>query len=420
MSQSSENRLFDEIHEFVTARIFNRLSEAQLRRFERLLESSPEARQLYVSYLQQTIGLQSMLGSSLTVSPVVGLEDPGPAPRKSASRPAGGSSPVLGFLHSILHVGGASTAATVTWVFAVLCTGLAAVMFIVGGGFGLNEAKNSKPEKLADAASGSRDGNPTLSRPGPHRSNRPSPTPDAAEASESAAVGGQLIVRTGPRSVHVDKADSPGGANSKGSNPVAIGTLEPFQIYGTGAGLNPGVADTHWEITSISSDPPPNSSGQAGPEQAGKPRPAVTFEPPASFFRDPQGQAHWISFSQTAAAGTMYPGSAGKCRLTFRTRFDLSGFEPSTARISGVLGASRYLVSLHLNGSRFPLPDTIKHMEAQTSPVGLDITEGFVPGVNVLEFVVENDGAAQGSGNVVGLFMDWTGKAKKKSKLSGL
>ena len=45
--------------------------------------------------------------------------------------------------------------------------------------------------------------------------------------------------------------DKPGGQKRNGASPIAISTVESFAIYSTGAGLDRGAADSHWEIADI-------------------------------------------------------------------------------------------------------------------------------------------------------------------------
>ena len=95
----------------------------------------------------------------------------------------------------------------------------------------------------------------------------------------------------------------------------------PFPIFSTGAGLDRGAADPHWEIIAVSTEP------KFAPQHA------VVFEPKRHHVRDDRGRAHWISrWKQMLDA-------PNNCRWTFRTKFDLTGFDPAAAAIEGCLSA---------------------------------------------------------------------------------
>jgi hypothetical protein len=159
----------------------------------------------------------------------------------------------------------------------------------------------------------------------------------------------------------------------------AIPQAEPFALFSTGAGLDRGAADPHWELVKSSANAPDT------PGMAGKPQAAVVAEPPSVYLSDSRDKAQWISNS-----GVLKDLPAG-CRWTFRTRFDLAGFDASTARIEGRISADDYVTEIRLNGIAMPLPDGA-HSEAlsQKRWLALKIERGFAGGQNTLEIVIEN------------------------------
>ncbi len=60
---SSEKDLYAQIHEFVTARFLGELTPEQFQRFEKLLNTSSEARRLYLCYIQETLAVRAIVGS---------------------------------------------------------------------------------------------------------------------------------------------------------------------------------------------------------------------------------------------------------------------------------------------------------------------------------------------------------------------
>lgn len=75
----------------------------------------------------------------------------------------------------------------------------------------------------------------------------------------------------------------------------------------------------------------------------------------------------------------------------YQTTFDLSGFNPSTAQIQGTIYSDDPLTDDLLNSTdlgAFPDNDVVG--------TSFSITDGFVSGINTLDFVVYNDGGPTG------------------------
>jgi hypothetical protein len=169
-----------------------------------------------------------------------------------------------------------------------------------------------------------------------------------------------------------------------------------FPIFSTGAGLDRGGADLHWELTDI------------GADADFKPQPAVVAQPPPFYVRDGRDTAQWISKSKLLKA---VPDG---CRWTYRTRFNLTGFDAATACIEGRITADDYVVEIRLNGKEMPLPVGAHSEGLFAKWLRLKIDQGFVSGENTLEIVIEN-AYARGPFNVMALCVDCKGTARPLS-----
>lgn len=76
---------------------------------------------------------------------------------------------------------------------------------------------------------------------------------------------------------------------------------------------------------------------------------------------------------------------------TFRTTFDLTGFDPITASISGTWATDNLGLDILINGISTGLTNS-----TFTSYTPFVITNGFVAGVNTLDFVVQDVGGISG------------------------
>jgi hypothetical protein len=165
--------------------------------------------------------------------------------------------------------------------------------------------------------------------------------------------------------------------------------MEPLPLFGSGVGLDPGQSDPHWSITKVSDEP------------SFTPRPAV-----AALFSDqsPVGSrqaGQWISLTKD-------PGAPAGRRLTFRTKFDLTGFDPATAKIDGRFVADDWITEVRLNGQTLPLSNRVVNQWK-----AFHIGEGFVAGNNTVEMVVENNPAL--GPTAMGMCVQWKGEARRKT-----
>ena len=99
----------------------------------------------------------------------------------------------------------------------------------------------------------------------------------------------------------------------------AIPAPGPFALHGTGQGLDRGAADPHWELTSISTNP------------AFQPQPAVVADPLPIYLRAGPGNTGYPGGAQWISQSKRLDPMPDACRCTYRTRFDLAGFDAATA-----------------------------------------------------------------------------------------
>jgi hypothetical protein len=171
----------------------------------------------------------------------------------------------------------------------------------------------------------------------------------------------------------------------------------PFPLFSTGVGLDRGALDPNWEVAAISSDPAWKPTHAAVvPWDTGN---APYYAP------DSREAGQWVCSLPED------PKLPPLCRMTFRTQFDLSGFEPTTAAIEGQFAVDNRVVELHVNGKTIPVAD----QGGIPSMCAIRIDQGFVTGRNTIELVVEND-YYNGVASRMGLCVQWKGTARRVIK----
>lgn len=153
-------------------------------------------------------------------------------------------------------------------------------------------------------------------------------------------------------------------------------------VDGAGNVLAPGTADPHWSIVQV----PAGSSFRP-------PAPAVVAWPhPAYLANDPVGRpgSSWIAPSQDTD-GFHAPGT-----YVYRTTFDLTGLDPSTASLAGSFATDNSVQDVLVNGVSLG----VSGGSFQGFFVSFTATSGFQDGVNTLDVLVLNAG---GSANPHGL-----------------
>lgn len=144
-------------------------------------------------------------------------------------------------------------------------------------------------------------------------------------------------------------------------------------VDASGAVLPAGVSDPHYLLTGTLSG-------------------AFVTAPHNAWTSPPSGSA-WITplpGPQTAPTGDYF----------YTLTFDLSGFDPATASITGSLSSDN-IPTILLNGSNTDFVDP--YVNQYQSLASFSITNGFLPGTNVLQFHVVN--APGQGGNPTGLLI---------------
>lgn len=113
----------------------------------------------------------------------------------------------------------------------------------------------------------------------------------------------------------------------------------------------------------------------------------ITAPPHSAWLPAPAG-SQWIAPDADGFAN--HPVGTSVYRLTF----DLTGLDPDTAVITGDFAADNF-AEIFLNGVDTGIdtiaPDTPNGRLGFTQLTPFSIADGFVPGINILEFVVVND-----------------------------
>ena len=150
---------------------------------------------------------------------------------------------------------------------------------------------------------------------------------------------------------------------------VANAELVPITLFNTGVdgtgvglgGLALGGADTHYDITTLTSDPIVVTNAAYLPNTA---------------------LSQWIWIDSLSSPTTQ--------TYTFTTTFDLTGLNDATALINGRWATDNSGVSIKLNGvsEGFSIPGSSTNNFKSWNE--FSISSGFVEGINTLSFTVKN------------------------------
>jgi hypothetical protein len=166
-------------------------------------------------------------------------------------------------------------------------------------------------------------------------------------------------------------------AASSSSLPVDASTISLFNtgVDSSGTPLAGGTFDPHWSIIS--------GPGITTPVEAVV---LTNQHPHGNYVSSPNSQWVWANASGDAGINSPY---------TLQLTFDLSGFNPGAATLSGFWAADNF-GSILLNGSSpigtgtFDLPgDSSSNFNSFHA---FTITGGFTAGINTLDFVITDDG----------------------------
>ena len=138
---------------------------------------------------------------------------------------------------------------------------------------------------------------------------------------------------------------------------------------------------------------------------------------PATYVADssqyPLSTNEWLANSSTSkwisalANQSTFPNDPGSGDYIFRTTFDLTGFDPATAQISGQWTMDNFGLDLLLNGTSTGITALEPDLNNFAS---FSITTGFIAGLNALDFVIRNE-PFFGPINPMGLRVELAGTA---------
>ena len=197
--------------------------------------------------------------------------------------------------------------------------------------------------------------------------------PDAGVTEASVADAGPSDASTGDAGPSCIDSDATTDA----------GCLVRLPLFGTGLGsdgvvLAGGSVDPHYTLVQ-SAD--------------------TTFTGPAAIVVSAIAAGYWLPQSASSAwiapsANQVYPG-ASPCNAAgnyvYRTSFDLSGYEPTSAKIAGGWAADNAGIDVRLNGVSLGLT-----APSYTPLTPFMIESGFVAGANTLEFEISDYGCPNG------------------------
>ena len=152
--------------------------------------------------------------------------------------------------------------------------------------------------------------------------------------------------------------------------------FRPIAIFNTGRGLAPGDEDLHWTIIDGAL-----GEGFQGPQHA------VVCDPDERYLPNYTELSQWVSVSRN-----IRPGCLPNSPYTFRTEFDLSGYDLDTVMILADMLADNGVRAVRINGEPVdlvPWRDNV-YLQKFHRYRRAEITEGFVPGKNIIEIDVWN------------------------------
>jgi hypothetical protein len=148
----------------------------------------------------------------------------------------------------------------------------------------------------------------------------------------------------------------------------AIPTLFSSGVGAKGAVLAPGALDPHYVLTASAYSTPPPPAILA----------TITANHPAWLAND--ASSVWIG-PVSQGTTSVPPG-----RYSFRTTFDLTGFNPATALVNLQVAVDNELTNVTFNGA----VTSLRYSNFNAFSSGFPLTNGFVAGTNTLDFIMSN------------------------------
>ena len=189
-----------------------------------------------------------------------------------------------------------------------------------------------------------------------------------------------------------------GSSTSPSSTPSTIPGL-----VGTGVSVTSGL-DTVWEVECI-----PLIANTPACPAAGFQRAARINSTGFGWVAPPTGGA-WIGATDSASLPAGASDNAARYQYVYRMQFDLTGYDPATARISLEWSADNYFGGYRFNTSSFVGGSSADQQWLSFKTLNLQApTDTFSAGRNLLELLVTGDGVTDGF-----VIRNFSGTAQKK------
>jgi PEP-CTERM motif len=159
---------------------------------------------------------------------------------------------------------------------------------------------------------------------------------------------------------------------------AATGSHAAVSLFNTGvnnagATLSTGAIDTHFVLVTASGTAPTyavdDAYGYTG------------------YWMGPSSTSKWVTSLVTGGEA----GDVPAANYIYQTTFDLTGFNVATASLQGRMAADNEITGVQLNGANTGLT-----AYGYDSFAPFSISGGFVPGINTLQFIVNNSGGPSG------------------------
>ena len=192
------------------------------------------------------------------------------------------------------------------------------------------------------------------------------------------------------------------------ANAALITTLYNTGVNSSGVPLANGTTpDPHYSLTTV---PSGSSTTTRVIDSAGG------FPVGTNYFVG-SNQSRWIVPNNNPTSGNSAGDTAPAGDYTFRTTFDLTGFDFTTAAITGGWATDNAGVDIKLNGVSMGFAHPA-NFSLSSNFFAFSLSSGFQAGINTIDFVVNN--AAGGGNNPVALRVEMTGTANQIPEPEGL
>lgn len=223
--------------------------------------------------------------------------------------------------------------------------------------------------------------------PGVPRTPAPQPAPAGGVVRPGVAAGPGPLRPPAPTPAPPTPQPPATPASTTPAPVIPVAGLYSTGFDGQGLPLSDGASDPHWTIVATPSGPgsiPAYATANRWP--VGNPWVANS-----STSRWISPRVDYVTATVTTpvvGGGRGTPGDAPGS-YTYRTTFDLTGFDPTSARLTVRVAVDDALANIVLNGQNLGL--SASGFSAFTP---LAVNSGFVAGVNTLDFVINNLGNA--------------------------